>query len=696
MADETMLDAALSYAGMGFRVFPLVPKTKRPITANGFKNATADEAKIKDWWGKKPDCNIGIACGEGIAVIDIDLDESAGENGFATVVAWEKEHGALPKTARALTGDNGMHLFYRVDGECPCSANKGKGIDIRGDGGYVVAPPSIHPDTGTAYAWEANPSDCPIAEADGNVMALIAFSRPDYEEKKGGGESLGMTLPGEIGKGGRNNTLFSLACSLQSKGLGDAAILAAVKEENADKCDPPLPVSEVKKIVKSAIAYVKGNAESPALIKVNLSKNENGKPIQSITNAKKVLERDDRLAGRFRYNSIAYTRTVTLPLPWEDGDCERPIADWDYIGLAAYMERRYGLMNKGKAEDAVIEVSMRNRYNPITDWLDLLEWDGEERISTLLQCYLGADTNDYNMAVMQLIMQGAVARAYHPGTKFDYMPVLIGKQGLGKSYFIRKLCCNSDWYLDNLNTVDGDEAIEKLRGVWIAEMAELLATKNKKTEEGIKAFLTSQVDVIRPKYGRETEQRPRACVFFGTTNKYNFLTDKTGNRRFLPVACGVHEPPMSLFDDGTDAYFEQAWAEAVHIRKTERPPLKLDPRLEKYALEIQEQYLEDDPRVGMIQQWLDDRIEIESQKLDPAPDGLRICAQEIIEEVLTDENRKQQNRALVSDVHAIMQSQIKGWIKYPRSGGKTRTKKYGIQRCYVPENVAVDSSECAQ
>lgn len=693
MADGSMMDAALEYAGMGFPVFPLVPKTKRPVTANGFKNATTDEAQIRAWWGTNADYNIGLACGNGLAVIDIDLDELQDENGFATVIAWEREHGPLADTARALTGDNGMHVFYRVSEEVRCSANKSKGVDIRGDGGYVVAPPSIHPDTGTAYAWEKHPDECPIAEADGNVMAFIASVRPNAEGTLGEGSDVGMTVPGEIGKGERNNTIFKLACSLQSKGLSDSAIMAAVKEENAAKCDPPLAVSELKKTVKSALAYMKGDGDNPEKLKVALSLNDKGKPIQSITNAKKVIERDDRLAGRFRFNTIAYTRTVVLPLPWDDGEGERPIADWDYIGLASYMEQKYGLMSKAKAEDAVTEVAMHNKHNPITEWLDSLEWDGEERIGTLLQCYLGADTNDYNTAVMHLLMQGAVARAYQPGTKFDAMPVLIGPQGLGKSYFIRKLGHCPDWYLDNMNTVEGDAAIEKLRGIWLAEMAELLATKNKKTEESIKAFLTSQVDIIRPKYGRETEQRPRSCVFVGTTNSYGFLTDKTGNRRFLPIECGVHEPPMSLFDPDADEYFAQAWAEAVHIRKTQSPPLKLDPRLEEYAIAKQEQYMEDDPRVGMIQQWLDDRIAVENQKLTPAPESLKVCAQEIIDEVLQGDIGKQPYRSLVNDVHAIMQNRISGWSKHPSNSGKARTKKYGIQRCYVPDDVAVLSAK---
>ena len=515
-------------------------------------------------------------------------------------------------------------------------------------------------------------------------MAFVEF----VQGKKDDDGNKALSIPGEIESGGRNNTLFKMACSMQSKGLSNSAILAAVMAENAEKCNPPLSEAEVKRLVESALTKDKGNAANPKIIKVALSLNEKGNPHQSISNCIRALERDDRLAGRFRFNSIAYTKTVTLPVPWDDGEGERPIADWDYCGLASFLERRYGLMSKNKAIDAVTEVSMHNRYNPITTWLNGLEWDGEPRMGTLLPCFLGTDMSDYNVAVMRLFMTGAVARAYEPGTKFDYMPVLIGQQGLGKSFFLRKLGHCSDWYCDNFNTIEGDAAAEKLRGMWIVEMAELLATKKQKDVESIKAFVTSQVDTIRPKYARETEQRPRACVFAGTTNNPQFLTDTTGNRRFLPVECGIHEPPMSLFDPGVDDYFSQAWAEAVHVYKTERPVLVLDERSTAFAMEKQEQYLEDDPRIGMVQQYLDDKLAEWMDKPQRRPEDVRVCAQELIQEALPEEQCRAQSRFLVNEMHTIMQTKIEGWVKYPTNKGRARTTDYGFQRCYVPESLS--------
>ena len=216
-------------------------------------------------------------------------------------------------------------------------------------------------------------------------------------------------------------------------------------------------------------------------------------------------------------------------------------------------------------------------------------------------------------------------------------------------------------------------------------MAELLATKKQRDVEGIKAFLTSTVDTIRPKYARETEQRPRACVFCGTTNDAAFLTDTTGNRRFLPVECGKFDAPMSLFGDGVEGYFEQAWAEAVHVFKRDRPPLVLDARLQSYALEKQDEYTEDDPRVGMLQAYLDDRLSNERYKAGYDPMGVRVCVQELVEHALGDAYARQANsRFLINEVHKIMQNKIDGWAKYPLANGKAYCDGYGVQRCYVP------------
>lgn len=670
----TLREAASDYVRRGWAVFPLVERDKIPAVQGGFKAATHDLEQIEATWDYRPHLNVGIATGSmsnGLVVIDLDVDPMKGEDGLETLRLWEKEHGELPETVTAITGSGGMHLYYICNTPIACSVDNEKGVDIRGDGGYVVAPPSRHPN-GRNYEWENHPEDYAVAKADANVYAFIR----SIQGERGRGDKPKFKLPDTIGSGKRNDTLYRQACSLQSMGYDDDLIYATIETTNRHKCNPPLSDSEVRKIVEQALQYQKGQrrpmetAAASMEPKAALMLKANGAPQQTIENCTRVLNTDPALAGRFRYDEMAYTRTITLPVPWDKGEGTRPITDADYCGLAAFMEREYGLMNKNKAIDAVTNAAMANRWNPLTEWLDSLKWDGEERISLLLPMFLGCDPSDYNMAVMHLFLQGAVRRAYEPGCKFDYMLVLIGAQGLGKSTFLSKLAGRGDWYCDNLNTIEGDAATEKLRGMWILEMAELLATKRQKDVEGIKAFVTSRVDVIRPKYGKETEQRKRTCVFAGTTNNRHFLTDKTGNRRFLPVDCGVHEPAMSLFDKGTEEYFEQVLAEAVHIYKTKRPKLVLGETLQKYAMERQQDYLEDDPRVGVIQDYL-----------DGLEDGVRVCVAEICERAL--QLRREEyygKRSLSNEIHAIMQHDIAGWRRLPK---KVKVAGYGAQYCYT-------------
>lgn len=665
---ESLKDAALSYAARGWAVFPLVERDKVPAVKGGFKVATDDADQIEAMWEHRPGLNVGIATGtasRGLVVIDLDVDDLRGEDGVATLREWEREHGELPETACAETGSGGMHLYYMCDRPIACSVDNERGVDVRGDGGYVVAPPSIHPN-GRPYAWEAGPEEG-VARADDNVYAFI---RSIQGERRRGAK---FRLPSEIKAGERNDTIARYACSMQSRGDDDALILAACEAANRLKCKPPLPEAEVQKIVESVTGrYEKGDGRPQAAASTALIRKSNGQVAQTIENCCRALAGDPALAGRFYYDERAYTRMVSGPLPWDDRPGERAVSDADYCGLAAYLEVSHGLLSKQKAIDAVTTVSMRNRRNLVAEWLDSLEWDGEERMGTLLPCFLGAGMSDYNVAVMRLFMLGAVARAYEPGTKFDYMPVLVGRQGIGKSMFLRRLGARSAWYCDNLNTIEGDAAAEKLRGMWIVEMAELLATKRSRDVEAIKAFVTSTVDTIRPKYARETEQRPRGCVFAGTTNDMQFLTDSTGNRRFLPVDCGVNDAPMSLFAPGVEGYFAQAWAEAVHVWKSERPDLVLDGRLQKYAMERQEAFLEDDPRVGIIQQYLDERIGEELAKAAPDLSGVRVCAQEIIDSALPDQYKRPSAAALgcVNVVHKIMQNRVTGWKRYPKAGAR--------------------------
>lgn len=690
MSDEELHDAAVAYARNGFAVFPCEPDGKEPATKHGFKDATTNPKMVAAVWQDHPRCNIGIATGAmsgGVFVIDVDNHN--GVDGAQYLLEWQREHGDFPETACATTGSGGTHYFFRVPNgvSVKSAAHVIDGVDVRGDGGYVVVPPSKHPN-GNRYEWDLHYEDFPIATANESVIALVS--------NNGAQESQRFELPDVMKEGDRTDKLFKYTSSLQARGLPDDLIVAAVHDANRARCVPPLTDKDLRDEVFPALKrYEKGKPRDGEEAQqmgqktdggqFQLMRMKNGQPKQTIENALRVLKGDASLNGRFWWSETAYTRMVTLPLPWDSRDGERPVQDEDYASLTAYMERFYGIHAKECIIDAVAIESRQCSRNPFAEWLDSLEWDGAERIDTLLGM-LGCECTPYEQAVMRLWLTGAVARAYEPGIKFDYMPVLVGAQGIGKSRFASLFTPVRGWYDDNFKTIEGDAAIEKLRGLWIAEFAELLATKRAKDVEGIKAFITSTGDSIRPKYGRETVFRPRCCVFIGTTNDGQFLTDGTGNRRFLPIQCGnaANKCDGFLYSEDAELWFHQAVAEAVHIWKTERPALVLPRDLQSEAEEMQARYMEDDPLFGLIQEYMDGKRGQLMRETAPGDVRERVCSREIYE-TLPDDYRHGNPMYTINAINKAM-ARIEGWKKPPKV---MRTEGYGRQRCWIPERAGI-------
>lgn len=684
--------AAIEYATRyGIPVFPLWPKSKNPMPKHGLLEATTDVEQIAKWWTGKPNANIGGVMGGQYVCIDFDVDENGAYNALDWLADWEHENGKLPETATAITGRGGMHLFYRVDHEIRKSENGELHIDIRGAGSYAMLAPSVHPNGNTVY-WDLHPEDYGFADATDLVYRLIEEVQPS----RNSGER--AIIPSEAVKEGegRNNFLYKQGCSVRANNADDEMIRSWLTSLNMFKCNPPLESDELEKVIASVCSLPKGLSaeamERRRKTSNELTRSEKGKILLTIDNCMKIINTDPLLKGRYGYNEIAYTKTIETPVPWDSSTGTRQIRDVDYTQLAAYIEREYGLSCKEKAIDATTNVCSQNRYNPIAEWLNCLKWDGESRIRGLLPMFLQCEESDYNTAVITMFMRGAIARALEPGCKFDTMMVLVGAQGIGKSTFLSRLAHKREWFNDNFNSIDGDAAIEKMRGMWILEMAELLATKKSKEVEAIKSFLSSSVDTIRPKYARETEQRPRVCVFAGTTNDGSFLTDTTGNRRFIPVTCNAKEKQEILFDDSCQEFFDQCWAEVYHKYKAGENSLVLEDRFLKIAEDAQQRHTEDDPRIPMIQQYLDAKIQNVTDL-----DGIhaRVCVTEILKEVLDIPDYKNPPRRLVNEIHAIMRNQIAGFLPYGKSNGKASTP-YGVQRCYVIDQESPKFAELRQ
>lgn len=687
---NTFLDAAIEYAGKGMAVFPLKPRDKKPLTKHGVNDATTDFDTITKWWKKNPNANIGIACGQisgGLLVIDLD-ERANGVSGFDSLHEWESEHGELPETARTITGKGGSHILYRVDHKENNRVDLLEGVDVRSDGGYIVAPPSIHPN-GNRYEWEFDPEEYDIRDADETVMELLSIGKKKVDVDK-------FTSPEKIPDGKRNDTIYKVACSLQAKGLGDGAILAACRAENEAKCDPPLTDEEVDKIVESALKHDKG-LSAPVVANTDIDliydtdKDGNPKIRQCAENVARVILNDPALAHKIKEDTFGHRLIYLGQLDWrKDGDNFGEWTDKDDSALKSYLHLKYKLRNKGDYEDGFNMALFENSYDPLVGRLNALEWDGVHRIDDALHYMLGAEKTEYNLAVFRYFLQGAVRRAYEPGCKFDNMVVLIGNQGDGKSTFFKFLALNEEWYTDNFNFRDtkNKATIEYMSGKWILEMGEMdVMKKDNVTSNELKAFISSQADDYRTPYEKRPQRRPRQCVFCGTSNDKNFLKDRTGNRRYFPIDChATEETKDRIFNYKLSRpYLEQVMAEAVaYYRKHLHEELILPKHIELMAKEAQDEHLEEDVWVQIIDDYL------ESDLVG------RVNAAYLYEKAL-DKNMADMRKGEAARILTIMRNDIKGWHEI----GKARLNGYGragicFERDQVSPKVTADEPKSVE
>ncbi len=230
-----LLAAALGYATLGLRVFPCRPRSKLPATLDGFKSATTDPAQLREWWARWPTANVAIATGaaSGIAVLDVDPRH----DGIASLETLKRKHSGIPKGPQALTGSGGQHLYFAFpeEGGIRNSAGVlGDGLDVRGEGGYVVAPPSIH-ESGNPYTWRRGVD---VGFPDPGALFTDVVKR-----RNGSSAKVAEIIP----EGKRRAAMLTVAGKLKRAGLTGAEILPTLRELN-QRCRPPLDDSELESV----------------------------------------------------------------------------------------------------------------------------------------------------------------------------------------------------------------------------------------------------------------------------------------------------------------------------------------------------------------------------------------------------------------------------------------------------------------
>ena len=400
-------------------------------------------------------------------------------------------------------------------------------------------------------------------------------------------------------------------------------------------------------------------------VNANLARTHKGKVKQTIDNAMVIFYQDPILKNAIKKNELTGKTDIVKELGWKRHSSG--ITDTDEYQIQRYLEKNYEFVSDKVITKAMNIVASENSYHPIRDFLERLEWDGISRIDTLLPKYLGADDNEYTREVMRLLMMAAIKRVYEPGCKFEIMVCLVGGQGAGKSTFFRFLSCMDEWFSDDLKRLDDDNVFRKLQGHWFIEMSEMIATVNAKCIEDIKSFISRQKETYKIPYETHPEDRPRQCVFVGTSNNMDFLPlDRTGNRRFAPIQVHAERVEKHILEDEEESrkYIIQAWAEAIELYRNSNHDLKLTKKTEEYLRELQKQFMPEDTKVGIIQAWLDECTEE------------YVCSMMIYREALKHE-LEEPKQWEIREINGIMNDSIDGWNAITSTH---RYTKYGIQR----------------
>jgi hypothetical protein len=228
--------------------------------------------------------------------------------------------------------------------------------------------------------------------------------------------------------------------------------------------------------------------------------------------------------------------------------------------------RKRGFQSTYQAIEKAIGARVEeNVYNPMKEWLEGLSWDGTPRMERWLIDFFGVEDTLLAREAAKRFLIGAVARALEPGCQMDWMLVLYGPQGIGKSSGIRTLFgkeWTTSWSFDS-GASKRDNLLALYTG-WCAEVAEL-AGMDKRDSKEMRDLISALEDPLRRPYGRGSSKYPRHTVLIGTTNDSEILRDETGNRRFIIMACGAPQVDLSKMQ----AAREQLWAEALHAYRRE-------------------------------------------------------------------------------------------------------------------------------
>lgn len=620
MADWTFYDR-------GFSVFPLWANAKTPLVPEwaAYQTQRAGPEQVAAW--SRTAHNLGIATGAVSNCIVLDADD--------LLARVEADSRGMPDTLTIKT-PRGWHFYFlhpgfkvinhvgrswtRLTPDDPGFA----GLDLRGDGGYVVGPGSYYIPTpeelakGKVEGGYTIELDVPMAPAPDWLLALIAPKAPRApapprmadETTTYGRAALNAEVavlmaaaPGEVNSQ-INLSAFAIA---QLVGGGEItseeawgaleealAVLGVADEGKANGTLSrgweagllvPRAVDHVPALTPEQILGVRG----PTTVDVELR----GRPEpRALTMSQGELDdKNNHLAIEYWLtmvggHTVAYDEFADRILL--DG---QPITDnTERRAWLATRELSHLKIAKELFGDVLRDIAYANRFHPLRAWLAATEptWDGVPRIDSWLTTYLGVQPTPLTAAIGAIFLTAAVRRARDPGCKYDELVVLEGPQGIQKSSAVAALSPERSWFSEDFNiSMDSKQLLEATHGKWLVEAPELSKLSGAEVEH-VKHLLSRQWDRARMAYERAPTERGRQWVGFGTVNGRRYLSDPTGNRRFWPLICGKINVAAIERDRS------QIWAEAAQ-RETAGASIRLDESLWADAAEEQAARVAIDP-----------------------------------------------------------------------------------------------------
>lgn len=533
--------------------------------------------QVFDQYGSRNGVNIGVRTGPQSKIFAVDLDVGPGKEGLESIERWMTNHSLNWSdigTLSAETGGGGTHLVYGYPpgiakiSTLAGSTAIGNGVDVRGDGGYILVAPSVHA-SGKCYKWRDAGFDVSYIKQAPQALVSILTGKakkpaavegdetynPSLEElkdyadelqrkrtnrSKTVGENLEKLLAGDkIGEiGTRHDVYRDVVFFIKRKWPQCTA--AGIMPFFAESFREWWPDdSEYHTAVANITATFNFEIEVDNTWKAQLAVNDLGQPTATDANLLIYFKHHPSWQNVLAYNERS-NRPVYLKSPPTEDKIDTFDLSADRSHIALWFQTKAKMTSKIQQNDiqsALLAVARRKAFDPLQQQVLSLRglWDGVPRLDTVFQRIASTPDDAWTRTITPLWFKSLVARILWPGCKVDTMLILEGEQGYKKSSFFQSVLPDMAFFSDSLNRVKHD--VESIRlihsGPAIFEIGELSGLKKQEVEE-IKAFLSASQDELRPLFEnyRTTKRR---CVFVGTTNRDDYLRDETGGRRFWPL-----------------------------------------------------------------------------------------------------------------------------------------------------------------